>query len=95
MILKRELLFPFWACPASLPLAGRSSPTSPQERAMGGIIEKGAPKVALFLLASQSSLLCGLSGYALMQPPKPRKNAQWSIATQQPTDQFNRFIQFC
>ncbi|HHU47885.1 MAG TPA: hypothetical protein PLZ46_07155 [Bacteroidales bacterium] len=32
---------------------------------MNSIVEKGASKVALFLLALQSSLLCGLSGYSL------------------------------
>ncbi|HQA86022.1 MAG TPA: hypothetical protein PK448_00480 [Bacteroidales bacterium] len=44
---------------------GRSPPTSPQEGAMNSIVEKGASKGALFLLALQSSFLCGLSGCAL------------------------------
>ncbi|HRR04758.1 MAG TPA: hypothetical protein P5215_05720 [Bacteroidales bacterium] len=44
---------------------GRSPPTSPQEGAMNSIVEKGASKVALFLLALQSSFLCGLFGCAL------------------------------
>ncbi|HRT13344.1 MAG TPA: hypothetical protein P5134_01880 [Bacteroidales bacterium] len=35
---------------------------------MNSIVEKGASKVALFLLALQSSFLCGLSGYDLTQP---------------------------
>ncbi|HRT13560.1 MAG TPA: hypothetical protein P5134_03015 [Bacteroidales bacterium] len=34
---------------------------------MNSIVEKGASKVALFLLALQSSFLCGLSGCALTQ----------------------------
>ena len=44
---------------------GRSSPTSPQEGAMNSIVEKGASKGALFLLALQSSFLYGLFGCAL------------------------------
>ncbi|HHU46503.1 MAG TPA: hypothetical protein GXZ40_01230, partial [Bacteroidales bacterium] len=40
-------------------------PPSPQEGAMNSIVEKGASKVALFLLALQSSFLCGLYGCAL------------------------------
>ncbi|HHU46559.1 MAG TPA: hypothetical protein GXZ40_01515 [Bacteroidales bacterium] len=44
---------------------GRSPPPSPQEGAMNSIVEKGASKGALFLLALQSSFLCGLSGCAL------------------------------
>jgi hypothetical protein len=39
---------------------GRSPPPSPQEGAMNSIVEKGASKGALFLLALQSSFLCGL-----------------------------------
>jgi len=39
---------------------------------MNSIVEKGASKVALFLLALQSSFLCGLSGYGFTQPK--RKN---------------------
>jgi len=34
---------------------------------MNSIVEKGASKGALFLLALQSSFLCGLSGCALTQ----------------------------
>ncbi|HHU47950.1 MAG TPA: hypothetical protein GXZ40_08640 [Bacteroidales bacterium] len=44
---------------------GRPPPTSTQEGAMNSIVEKGASKVALFLLALQSSFLCGLFGYVL------------------------------
>ncbi len=46
---------------------GRPPPTSTQEGAMNSIVEKGASKVALFLLALQSSFLCGLFGYGLTQ----------------------------
>ncbi|HRT13608.1 MAG TPA: hypothetical protein P5134_03260 [Bacteroidales bacterium] len=41
---------------------------------MNSIVEKGASKVALFLLALQSSFLCGLYGCALTQPSYSYRN---------------------
>jgi len=53
---------------------------------MNSIVEKGASKVALFLLALQSSLLCGLSGYGLT----PLRMACMPFSTKQSSHFWSR-----